>query len=546
MTGRRAAVAGWAAALAVLAPVVALAPAPAVAPLRPPSLPTHLKDGGAVPAPRGAASGLQPLTVDSLVAASLPGAFRPPPRPGLGTPVVRSDPAHSLPDRHRTGVGQGVTARGGAPGPRLDEEFPEESCSFPGRVYTKVPWGLERLLAARLRRYADGRGVRVAVIDSGVDAWHPQLRGAVLAGPVLLADGRGGSDGDPVGHGTMVAGIIAARPAPGTGVAGLAPAATIVSIRQNDAAGTGTEATLARAVDAAIAAHARVVNISQDLSSPTGPAPLGPDSPLAQAVARAIRSRAVVVAAAGNEGLALPTYPAALPGVLGVGASDRDDGRAAFSETGLSVSVAAPGVRVVSTASGGGHCAASGTSFAAPYAAAVAALLVQRHPDWSPAQVVARIERTARRAGPGRSPGLGWGVVDPVAALADPDPPGDDPSVPGVLVGDASTGLASSAGGSGRVLPRPPAADRTASRRTTAAALHALVVGGVLAVLTGATGAALVPGLGRRADAPGRRAGTPGRRPDTAPLRSRQATTAPQPSSGTAVTDVPAASRSAP
>ena len=119
---------------------------------------------------------------------------------------------------------------------------------------------------------------------------------------------------------------------------------------------------------------------------------------LARAVASAVSHNIVVVAAAGNEGLSLPTYPAALPGVLGVGASDRDDERDSdFSETGASVDVAAPGVDIVSTVPGGGQCVDSGTSFSAPYAAAVAALLKQVHPHWTAAQIIARIEQTAQR-----------------------------------------------------------------------------------------------------------------------------------------------------
>ena len=92
------------------------------------------------------------------------------------------------------------------------------------------------------------------------------------------------------------------------------------------------------------------------------------------------------------------TYPASYEGVLAVAASDRNNERASFSQSGDFVGVAAPGVDMVSTVPGGGHCADNGTSFSAPYVAGVAALLRPKHPDWTPQQIVAQIEQTAERS----------------------------------------------------------------------------------------------------------------------------------------------------
>ncbi|MFD0328767.1 S8 family serine peptidase [Streptacidiphilus monticola] len=115
--------------------------------------------------------------------------------------------------------------------------------------------------------------------------------------------------------------------------------------------------------------------------------------------------------------------------MLGVGASDRNDERAeSFSESGTSVGVAAPGVDIVSTVPKRGQCVDSGTSFAAPYVAGVAALLKQMYPHWTPAQIIARIEQTAQRTDPGRNDQIGWGVVDPVAAVSDTSAPEDAPT----------------------------------------------------------------------------------------------------------------------
>ena len=357
---------------------------------------------------------------------------------------------------------------------------PGARCTFPAADVGGQPWALRRVLLPQLWRSATGKGVTVAVIDTGVGDTNPQLRGAVTAGPDYLPGRSGNSLTDPDGHGTMVAGIIAARPSGATGFVGLAPEAHILSIRQNDTQGDGTPDTLAEAVDAAVAAHVGVVNISQDVTENGRPAPVAPDSPLARAVARAVAAGVVVVAAAGNEGLPLPTYPAALPGVLGVGASDRNDERDAdFSETGSSVDVAAPGADVVSTVPGGGQCVDSGTSFAAPYAAAVAALLRQLHPGWTPAQVVARIEQTAQRTGPGRNDFVGWGVVDPLAAVADPDPPATA-AVPDRAAADPDP----------PVQPRPPRPPRlggtqAAGERRTAAWI--LGLGALAVALTAGT-----------------------------------------------------------
>ncbi|WP_399125887.1 type VII secretion-associated serine protease mycosin [Streptomyces sp. ITFR-6] len=350
-----------------------------------------------------------------------------------------------------------LTIAAGAALPGLaaaDESDPQSGseasgeCTFPMKKQIQGrPWALQRLVFDQLWQDTKGKGVRVAVIDTGVDDTNPQLKSAVdrAAGADLLpvpkdgsqdpdaSKGKGkgkpsGGDGtnDVVGHGTKVAGIIAARPRSGTGFVGLAPEATIIPIRQNDDKGTGTATTMAAAIRHAIAQHARVINISQDTAKP-----LRADSDLALAVTEALNKDIVVVASAGNDGLAgavKVTYPAAYKGVLAVAASDRNDERAPFSQTGDFVGVAAPGVDMVSTVPKGGQCVDNGTSFSAPYVAGVAALLRAKHPGWKQNQVVAQIEQTAERAVNGRDKFVGWGVVDPVRALNDDEHPVNAPS----------------------------------------------------------------------------------------------------------------------
>ncbi|MEW1638753.1 type VII secretion-associated serine protease mycosin [Streptomyces sp. NPDC093801] len=294
------------------------------------------------------------------------------------------------------------------------------------------PWALQRLTFDALWARTRGRGVRVAVIDSGVDRANPQLTGALDtgAGRDFLDPGSDGTR-DTVGHGTKVAGLIAARPRPGTGFVGLAPEATVIPIRQNDGRGGADPAVLARAIDHAVDRGARVINISQDTTAPPAAG-----SALATALRRALRE-AVVVASAGNDGLsglARRTYPAAFPGVLAVAASDRNNERAAFSQPGDFIGVAAPGVDMVSTVPGFGQCLDNGTSFSAPYVAGVAALLRAAHPEWTVQEVVWQIQNTAERSVNGRDDYVGWGVVDPVRAVTEdrgrPGPPVPDPGPP--------------------------------------------------------------------------------------------------------------------
>ncbi|WP_330348204.1 type VII secretion-associated serine protease mycosin [Streptomyces sp. NBC_00582] len=304
--------------------------------------------------------------------------------------------------------------------PRLDGSG---TCTFPADPIKGRPWSLQRVLLDELWQGTEkGKGVRVAVIDTGVDDKNPQLTSAVdtAAGRDYLTKGKGADPtNDEVGHGTKVAGIIAARPDDDTGFVGLAPNATIIPIRQNDADNSGDSDTMAEAITYAVGQGADVINISQDTTKP-----LSATSALAEAVRRAISEKVVVVASAGNDGLdgeAKDTYPAAFAGVLAVASSDRNNERASFSQSGTFVGVAAPGVDIVSTVPGGGQCTDNGTSFSAPFVAGVAALLKEKHRDWTTAQIVTQIEQTAERSVNGHDDHVGWGVVDPVRAVQESD-----------------------------------------------------------------------------------------------------------------------------
>ncbi|MFF8401812.1 type VII secretion-associated serine protease mycosin [Streptomyces sp. NPDC015684] len=385
-------------------------------------------------------------------------------------------------------------------------------CTFPSKPYAGRPWALQRVNLDELWAQSTGKNVQVAVIDTGVDIKNPQLTKAVDVSkglnllPAKNSKGekieRGNKTGttDTVGHGTRVAGIIAARPAKGTGFVGLAPDATIIPIKQNDAEGDGTANTLATAIRDAVRAGADVINISQDTANALDPK----DSVLKDAVDFAIGQKVVIVASAGNDGLGgnvKVTYPASYPGVLAVAASDRNNERAPFSQSGDFVGVAAPGVDMISTVPGNGHCSDNGTSFSAPYVAGVAALLKSKYPHWTTRQVVAQIEQTAERSIPGKDMRVGWGVVDPVRALTAVDPahPVESPAPEdGVARGEAPS-------------VTPLHFGETAEERNTRLATYAVVGGLVLVAGLGGTAVAVRDARRRRGRRP--EAGTWTRRP---------------------------------
>jgi membrane-anchored mycosin MYCP len=301
-------------------------------------------------------------------------------------------------------------------------------------VVTAKPWPQVVLGAAAVLPFSTGAGVSVAVVDSGVDADHPQLRprGAVLRGEDFHLVGKLPGAFDCDSHGTAVASIIAARPVAGVGFAGLAPGATILPVRVSDRGYTSTggvamidPAVLARGIWYAADHGAKVINLSL--------AGTGDDRLIRDAVAHAVQRDVLVVAAAGNgqQGDAPQrSYPAAYPGVLGVGAVDEAGLRLPGSQLGPHVDLVAPGGGVLAATRAGGHQLWQGTSFAAPFVAATAALVRSAWPRLTAAEVAARILATATPAPGGRdSAAYGAGLVNPYRAVTD----GLDPAEPAVI-----------------------------------------------------------------------------------------------------------------
>ena len=280
-------------------------------------------------------------------------------------------------------------------------------------------WGAWAALAG----FPGTGGVKVGIVDTGIAAGHEDLSGKVadcagvnsfginlivitlLADPTIVA----GKCADDNGHGTHVAGTIAARANNGVGVAGVAFNSPLAICKALDSAGSGTVAAIANCITYLASAGSRVISMSLGTTANS--------ATLANAVTAA-SSNALLVAAAGNGANSALNYPAAYPQVVSVAATDRNDARASFSTFNDDVEIAAPGVDVLSTWNNGGYQAISGTSMATPHVAGVAALIAGRI-GGGPAQWRARLDISIDDRGAlGRDPQFGFGRVNLAKALA--------------------------------------------------------------------------------------------------------------------------------
>jgi type VII secretion-associated serine protease mycosin len=328
-------------------------------------------------------------------------------------------------------------------------------CTADTRI-TDSPPAFQSLQATRAWAVSKGAGIVVAVVDSGVDASNPHLRGAVLKGVDLVKDGAA-ADGrsDDYGHGTALAGQIAARRIDGSGLVGLAPSAKILPVRVYSnvddravEAGTGPNLSLlVRGIRYAADHGAQVINVSMSTAEA--------HASLAEAVAYAARKGSVVVSSAGNRDNSTsigsndedgPRYPAADTGAIGVAATGVEGTVTDDSIHGPHVMLSAPGQNILSAGAAGGDCIFAAdqpyTSYAAPYVSAALALVASAHRDETPAQWVYRLEATARRADPdARDDVSGWGVVQPYSALTlvpGPGIRGPKSPFPGAVVAPAA------------------------------------------------------------------------------------------------------------
>lgn len=278
---------------------------------------------------------------------------------------------------------------------------------------TAVPWPLQRLQPERVWPLTRGKGVKVAVIDSGVGE-HPLLDGKVRA--VDMAPDKLGARCDLASHGTIVAGIIAATDTEKSPFHGLAPDATILSYRviesMERSSSQDSTKPIVDAIRLAVQDGADVINLS--LTAVATPA-------LEDAIKYAYDHNVVVVAAAGNSGVqGAKEYPAAYDTVIAVAGLSTTGTHVDTSSVRPYVDIAAPGEQIDGPAPAGGgfgRLAEGGTSFAAPYVSATAALLRSYYPGMKPDEVARRITATATHPPEGWNPLVGWGEIDPYRAV---------------------------------------------------------------------------------------------------------------------------------
>lgn len=261
--------------------------------------------------------------------------------------------------------------------------------------YGHLQHGPREMRVGLAHRWATGRGVRVAVVDTGVDIAHPDLDGRIVAAHNFVDRGERSFTRDV--HGTAVAGVVAASAGNGAGISGVAPGSFVMALKAcwpaegEPAAAECDSYTLAKALDWGLAEGAQVVNLSL-----TGPA-----DPLLARLLDAARAQGVPVVAAAE---AEPGFPATHPGVIAVrsagpGIEPVDPAAGIAVEDGGGGLLAAPGVDVLTTVPGGGYEFVSGSSMAAAHVSGVVALLLERRPNLRPDAVARLLRSTSRSAG---------------------------------------------------------------------------------------------------------------------------------------------------
>lgn len=301
------------------------------------------------------------------------------------------------------GIGDGLF-NGGRIG--FEDETPEIPNDL---LFSEYQWNLPITETNRGWKLSKGSDdVIVAVVDTGVDLKHPDLKGRLLDGYNVIAPDE--APNDDVGHGTHVAGIISANVNNGEGIAGMMWGGKILPVKALDKSGSGTTYSVAQGIIWATDHGAKVINMS-----------LGNYADaefLHEAIKYAYDHDVVLIAATGNDNTERPGYPAAYPEVLSVSATDANMQRASFSNYGDYIEVMAPGESIASTYPDNEYAALSGTSMASPHVAALAALVRSINPELKNTEVMDIIRQNVIDLGdPGRDKYFGYGQIDVYAAL---------------------------------------------------------------------------------------------------------------------------------
>ncbi len=279
-------------------------------------------------------------------------------------------------------------------------------------------WGHSKVGAQAAWDQSQGSDVLVAVVDTGVNYNHPDLQGRIIKGPDLA-----NNDSDPMddqGHGTHVAGTIAATANNSQGIAGIAYNSKVLAIKVLGGDGSGDTSKIANGILKAAEMGAKVINLS--LGGPQS------SSVLKSAVDKATQQGALVVVASGNENTQNPSYPAAYPNALSVGSTTTSDSRSSFSNYGSTVDIAAPGSDILSTTEKT-YKKLSGTSMASPHVAAGAAVLLGKNPGLTNTQLREILSTSGDAAtGFGNSAVKRMNLVKALAAVEGGNAPAPNPS----------------------------------------------------------------------------------------------------------------------
>ena len=283
-------------------------------------------------------------------------------------------------------------------------------------VSETIDWGLEMLNVPKIWHQTTGDGIKIAVLDTGIAFEHPDLRDTIFDAKDFTGSRSGPADVQ--GHGTHVAGIIAARQ-DSNGVVGVAPQAKLLIGKVLGDNGFGTARAVAEGIEWAIESNADVISMS--LGSPY------PDSFIHEAIYSAIQKNIFVVCAAGNRGPRVGTveFPGAFDEVVTVGAIDRRMLVPYFSSRGKQVDVVAPGDDILSTYPPHGYAVLSGTSMATPFVSGAVALILSKHkkfggttPINSQNDLLQHLIKTSIDAGPtGFDPSYGFGIINPTTLV---------------------------------------------------------------------------------------------------------------------------------
>lgn len=304
--------------------------------------------------------------------------------------------------------------------------------------YVGSEWHLGTIGASAAWDFALGAGVTVAILDSGIDSSHPDLAGQLVPGWNFVDNNS--NTADVYGHGTAVAGTVAATSNNGIGVAGVSSSAKIMPVRVSDSTGWATYSALAQGITYAADHGARIANLS--FQGPTA------SSSVVSAAQYMKDKNGLVFISAGNAGTQ-ENYTPTTSAIL-VSATNSTDVLASFSSWGNYVSLAAPGDGIYTTHTGGSYWSCWGTSFSSPVAAAVGALVMSAKPGLTSAQVESILFSTAADLGAsGRDPQYGYGRVNAYAAVkaalgstaSAPDTTAPSVAIAAPLSGSTVTGL---------------------------------------------------------------------------------------------------------